>query len=123
MLEILMVSCFALLGAYSLWYFFKAQTYQPLTLDELALMWKNHKHKSGCKATHIETLLLKNDEVIGYKCGCGAKYYQKRLITQRTQKFNKGKLMTKVSKKFATSLELTKSINQIGLNVSHVKEV
>ena len=57
MLEIMMIGSFALLGVYSIWYFFKAQTYQALTLDELALMWKAHKHDSGCKATHIETLL------------------------------------------------------------------
>ena len=122
MLEILMISSFALLGTYSIWYFFKAKTYQPLTLDELALMWKTHKHNTGCKATHIETLLLKNSEVIGYKCSCGAKYYQKRLITQRASKI-RNKLMPQVSKTFTNMPELTKCMNQIGLNVSHIKNV
>jgi hypothetical protein len=122
MLEIVMVSIFAILGAYSIWYFFKAQTYHPLTLDELALMWKTHKHNSGCKATHIETLLLKNSEVVGYKCSCGAKYYQKRLITQRAHKF-KNKLMPKVSQRFTGIQELTQSMNQVGLSVSHIKNV
>ena len=87
MLEILTAGTLATLGAYSTWYFFKAQTYHPLTLDELALMWKSHKHTAGCNASNIETLLIKNNEVVGYQCSCGAKYYQKRLITQRVHKF------------------------------------
>ena len=122
MLEIMMIGSFALLGVYSVWYFFKAQTYQALTLDELALMWKTHKHSSGCKATRIETLLLKNNEVVGYQCSCGAKYYQKRLITQRAHKFT-NKLIPQVSKSFTNMPELTKSMNQIGLSVSHIKNV
>ena len=122
MLEIVMVGTFATLGAYSIWYFFKAQTYHPLSLDELALMWKSHKHKSGCNATHIETLLLKNNEVIGYKCSCGAKYYQKRLITQRADKF-KTKLMPKVAQRFTGIQELTQSMNQIGITCAHIKKI
>ncbi|MDG6221854.1 MAG: hypothetical protein IAX21_06840 [Candidatus Bathyarchaeota archaeon] len=123
MLEILMAGSFATLGAYSIWYFFKAQTYHPLNLDELALMWKTHKHNSGCNASNIETLLLKNNQVVGYKCSCGTKYYQKRLITQRVHKFTKDKLMPKVSSRFTSITDLTNSMNQIGLTVSNIKQI
>jgi len=123
MLEIIMISSFAILGAYSIWYFFKAQTYHPLGIDELALMWKTHKHTTGCNVSNIETLLLKNNEVVGYKCSCGTKYYQKRLITQRAHTFTKNKLMPNITRKFTSIPELTTSMNQVGLNYSHIKQV
>ena len=123
MLEIMMISSFALLGAYSIWYFFKAKTYHPLTLDELALMWKNHKQTTNCNAAHIDTLLVKKNEIVGYKCSCGTKYYQKRLITQRAHNFTKDKLMPKVTMKISNIPELSYSMKQVGLNFSQIKRV
>jgi len=83
MLLILLVGGFWLaLGAYVLWFFFKAKTVQPLTLDDLALTWKVHKKQKGCNASRIHSLIKENDEIVGFKCECGYEFIQKRLITQ-----------------------------------------
>ena len=74
------------LAIYCFWYFFLAKTLQPLTLDDLALMWKLHKQQTGCKAARIHSLLERNKEVIGFRCECGYEFQQKRLITQKVSK-------------------------------------
>lgn len=84
MLELLTFGIWAALGVYILWFFFKAKTVQPLTIDDLALTWKLHKQQSGCKSTRIHGLIKDNDEIVGFKCDCGYKFIQKRLITQRS---------------------------------------
>jgi hypothetical protein len=83
MLEIMLWSAWFLLGAYTFWFVFKAKTFQPLTLDELALAWRLHKCEAKCKAPQIHDLLLRDDEVVGFKCGCGYEFLQKRLISQK----------------------------------------
>jgi len=83
MLDSLTLGAWLILGTYSLWYFFKAETFQPLTLDNLALTWKLHKQQTGCTASRIHSLLTKNDKVVGFKCDCGYEFLQKRLITQK----------------------------------------
>ena len=74
------------LAVYCFWYFFLAKTLQPLTLDDLALMWQLHKQQTGCKAARIHSLLERNKEVVGFRCECGYEFQQKRLITQRVSK-------------------------------------
>jgi hypothetical protein len=74
------------LVAYCLWYFFMAKTFQPLTWDDLALTWRLHKQQTGCTASRVHSLLTRNDEVVGFKCGCGYEFWQRRLITQRVRK-------------------------------------
>jgi len=86
MLDLLLWSSWFILGAYSFWYFFKAKTFQPLSLDDLALTWKLHKQKTGCTASCIHSLLTKNNEIVGFECDCGHEYLQKRLITQKVRK-------------------------------------
>lgn len=84
MLLILLVGSFWLaFGAYLLWFFFKAKTVQPLTLDDLALTWKVHKQQNGCNASRIHGLIKGDNEIIGFKCECGYEFIQKRLITQK----------------------------------------
>ncbi|HDQ06646.1 MAG TPA: hypothetical protein ENN36_08010 [Candidatus Bathyarchaeota archaeon] len=73
------------LTAYMLWYFFRAKTVQPLTIDDLALTWKVHKQRDRCKASRIHSLIKENDEIVGFRCECGYKFIQKRLITQTPQ--------------------------------------
>jgi hypothetical protein len=86
MLLILLVgSLWLAFGAYLLWFFFKAKTVQPLTLDDLALTWRVHKQQCGCNASRIHGLIKGNNEIIGFKCECGYEFIQKRLITQRPQ--------------------------------------
>jgi hypothetical protein len=83
MLLILLVGGFWMaLVAYVLWYFFKAKTVQPLTLDDLALTWRVHKQRDGCNASRIHGMIKENDEVVGFRCECGYEFVQKRLITQ-----------------------------------------
>ena len=83
MLEIALWGAWFLLGAYACWFVSKAKTFQPLTLNELALTWRLHKHEAQCKASSIHELLVRNDEIVGFKCDCGYKFLQKRLITQK----------------------------------------
>jgi hypothetical protein len=68
---------------YVLWFFFRAKTVQPLTIDDLALTWKVHKQQSGCNSSRIHGLIKENDEIVGFKCDCGYEFIQKRLITQK----------------------------------------
>ena len=74
------------LAVYGFWYFFIAKTFQPLTLDDLALTWRLHKQQAGCTASRVHSLLTRNNEVVGFKCDCGYEFRQKRLITQRVRK-------------------------------------
>jgi hypothetical protein len=83
MLEIMAWGAWFLLGAYAFWLVSKAKTFQPLTLDGLALAWKLHKREAKCSASQINDLLVKNNEVVGFKCNCGYVFFQKRLITQK----------------------------------------
>ena len=83
MLEIALWGAWFLLGAYACWFVSKAKTFQPLTSNELALTWRLHKHEAQCKASSIHELLVRNDEIVGFKCDCGYKFLQKRLITQK----------------------------------------
>jgi hypothetical protein len=83
LLGLLLGGFWAALAVYCVWYFFLAKTLQPLTLDDLALMWRLHKQQAGCKALRIHSLLEKNNEVVGFKCECGFEFQQRRLITQR----------------------------------------
>ena len=85
-LEILVSLLWITLTTYTIWFLFKAKTYQPLTLDDLALTWSLHKQKNKCNANHIQKLLKNNNEVIGFKCQCGYEFKQKRLITQEILK-------------------------------------
>ncbi len=83
MLALLLLASWLVFGAYSLWFLLKAETLQPLTLDDLALTWRLHKRQTGCRAPRIHSLITKNDEVVGFKCDCGYEFLQKRLITQK----------------------------------------
>ena len=86
MLLILLVGGFWMtLMAYVMWYFFRAKTVQPLTIDDLALTWRVHKQRDRCNASRIHSMIKENDEVVGFRCECGYKFIQKRLITQNPQ--------------------------------------
>ena len=75
-----------LLGLFTIWFLFKAKTYHPLSLDDLALTWRLHKQKVECKSNRIKQLLRNNDNVVGFVCGCGFTFKQERLITQDVPK-------------------------------------
>lgn len=86
LLDALMIGTWLTLTGYTLWYLLKAETLQPLTLDDLALTWRFHKHQTGCTASRIDGLITKNDEVVGFRCDCGYEFQQKRLISQQVPK-------------------------------------
>ena len=95
LLELLLLCFWLALAVYCFWYFFLAKTFQPLTLDDLALIWRLHKLQTGCKSLRIHSLLESKNEIIGFKCDCGYEFKQKRLITQRAiKKYNYGRYAT-----------------------------
>ena len=85
-IEILLTIIWIVLTIYGLWFLFRAKTYQPLTLDDLALQWKIHKQKTNCNAKILNSMIKRDGQIIGFKCQCGYEYIQKRLITQRVNK-------------------------------------
>ena len=86
LLDSLMLGSWLTLTVYTVWYLFKAKTFQPLTLEALALTWRFHKTQTGCTASRLSNLITRNDEVVGFKCDCGYEFQQKRLITQNVSK-------------------------------------
>jgi hypothetical protein len=121
MLEFLVWSSWFVLAGYLVWFVFKARTIQPLSLDELALTWKLHERESGCKAPVINELLIKNNEVVGFKCHCGYMFLQKRLITQRVYK-RPNYSLPKTPKPTHPS-EANDRLRNLGLRCLHTKEI
>jgi len=115
MLEELVFGFWFALGVYVFWYVVKAKTFQPLTLDDLALTWKLHKHQSGCKASCINDLLVRNNEVVGFKCECGHEFLQKRLITQKAKIATPGRLFSPQNTSGA--------IGNLGITCLNIKEI
>jgi len=123
MLDLVVWALWFILGAYSLWFFSKAKTFQPLTLNNLALTWKLHRQQTGCTASRIHSLLTKNNEVVGFKCECGYEFLQKRLITQKVHTYTQISVSS-ISSKFAGPLEKTQgSLQNLGLPCLYIKEI
>jgi hypothetical protein len=122
-LELIIGSLWLVLGAYVLWYLFKAKTFQPLTLDDLALTWKLHKKQTGCTASRINTILVKNNKFIGFKCECGYNYLQKRLITQKIHPYTELNTSPRISTKISNLLETTGSLQTMGLECSNIRKI
>jgi len=75
------VSWFAL-GGYTAWYFSKARELHPLTIEELAILWKIHKNENACVSTTVQKIVHK-DKIVGFECDCGYRYVSKRPISQK----------------------------------------
>ena len=103
LLNLLLWGFWLTLAVYCFWYFFMAKTFQPLTWDNLALTWRLHKQQTGCTASRVHSLLMSNNEVVGFRCWCGCEFRQRRLITQRVLKPRASK--TSQSLKVLTKLE------------------
>jgi hypothetical protein len=101
LLELLIWGFWLALTVYCIWYLFLAKTVQPLTFVDVALTWRLHKQQTGCSASQVSSVLERNGEVIGFKCECGYKFLQKRLITQRVSKagFSRGYCAGKLEEK------------------------
>jgi hypothetical protein len=86
MLDVLMWIFWFVFGAYSLWFVTRAKKRQPLTLDELVILWKIHKQQAGCGAplSKVKPIIdSRSNEFSGFKCECGYQYFSERLILQR----------------------------------------
>ena len=115
MLELLLWTFWFIFGVYSFWFFTQAKTFQPITLDQLALTWKLHKQQTGCKASRIHSILTKNDDAVGYRCDCGHEFIQKRLITQKARPY--------VQTTMHTLQKTSGFLKNLDLHYSDIKEV
>jgi hypothetical protein len=86
MIEFLMCTFWAVFIAYCFWLLTLAKKLQPMTLDELVILWKLHKQQARCNSpiSQVKPITGKNsDELLGFKCRCGYQYVSKRPIAQR----------------------------------------
>jgi hypothetical protein len=86
-LEFLVTVLIVVFGACCYWYFFDAKTEQPLTKEEVELMWKLHKKQTECTGSRKDFLMNK-DGIVGFRCECGYQFKQERLITQEARKLD-----------------------------------
>jgi hypothetical protein len=123
MLEIMLGSAWFLLGAYAFWFVSRAKTFQPLTLDELALSWRLHKRETKCKASHIHDLLVRNDKIVGFKCDCGYVYLQKRPITQKPHLHAQNSKPLTIGKIEESLQERTRPAPDSGIHYLNIKKI
>ena len=123
MLDLLMWGFWLALAAYLSWFLFRAKTFQPLSLDDLALSWKLHKNQTGCKTSCIHTLLVRNNEVVGFKCECGYDYLQKRLITQKVHTCLEKSIAPLGFPKIGNLLETKYSLEKVGICYLNIKRI
>lgn len=119
----IVIGVWLILGTYLLWYFFKAKTIQPLTLDALAITWKLHKKQTGCNAPHVDSILVNNNNVIGFKCECGYTYKQQRLVTQNLRAYPKTSIMSTSPHQITNLSETQNTLDQMGLEYVHVRKI
>ncbi|MEM3731638.1 MAG: hypothetical protein QW667_05870 [Candidatus Bathyarchaeia archaeon] len=107
------------LCVYLFWYIAKASTYEPISLGDLAVLWRLHKRETGCNSSWIEDLLVKDGKVVGFRCGCGCEYLQKRLITQKAKKIVRPRKLSMPEQKGFTE----KSCDIIFRNIREVEKI
>jgi hypothetical protein len=86
--DILLIGSFIVFGVYICWYIFFGKTPQPLTSQEVSLIWVMHKKQTGCTGTRINNFLLDEGKIVGFRCKCGYEYVQKRPMVQNILKPN-----------------------------------
>jgi len=86
MLEYLAWAFWFLLGAYTFWFLTRVKKSEPLTLDEIVILWKIHRIETGCKSpiSKVEPITDKySKEISGFKCACGYSHMSSHLLVQR----------------------------------------
>jgi hypothetical protein len=83
MWQITVAAVWIVLAGYVTWYIVAAKDYVQMDAEELLLLWKIHKDKTGCKAKTWKEL-RQGSRIIGFECECGHRHVQKRLITLRS---------------------------------------
>jgi len=114
MLEILLWLFWFIFGAYSFWFVSRAETVQPLALDEVVLIWKLHKQQTGCNSTELLSILTKRGKIIGFKCNCGYEFQQKRPITQK---------ILKETDYYQQMQKTRMTLQNLGVHYSYVREI
>ncbi|MGQ9551834.1 MAG: hypothetical protein ACUVUE_05340 [Candidatus Bathycorpusculaceae bacterium] len=66
----------SLIGS-STWLLMSIKRYAPLTVGEAVSLWIIHQRESKCNARRWRKIVRKN-RVVGFECGCGYRYVQKR---------------------------------------------
>ncbi len=122
MIEILFGAVWTCLGVYIVWYFFKAETLHPLSSDDLTLTWQLHKNQTGCTASTINTIHVKNNHMVGFTCNCGYNHMNKRLITQKTKPAIQPKIETK-SPKIKDLIKSEKTIQKLDLKNTQIHQI
>lgn len=86
MIDLIMWVLWFMFGGYCVWFLIRARKSEPLTLDDLVVLWKIHRQQSGCNAplSKVEPIVNpRSNEFSGFKCKCGYQYQSQRLIIQR----------------------------------------
>jgi len=122
MIEILFGAIWTCLGVYIVWYFFKAETLHPLSSNDLTLTWQLHKNQTGCTASNIHTIHIKNNSIVGFTCDCGYNYIQKRLITQKTSSEIQSKTEVQLPK-INDLIKSDKTIQKLGLTNAQIHKL
>jgi len=79
LIEIIAITLWVCFTAYALWYFTLAKHYAPLTPNEARLLWRIHKQTTKCNSKEWREI-HRGRKIVGFACGCGYKYMQKRPI-------------------------------------------
>jgi hypothetical protein len=92
MLEYFAWAFWFLFCVYTSWFMTRAKKSEPLTLDEVVILWKIHRLETGCKYPLSKVQLTTDKhskETSGFKCACGYFYMSSRLLVQkRAREYN-----------------------------------
>jgi len=58
----------------------------PITQNDARVIWAMHKTDSGCKHGKWRFIRHRENKIVGFECGCGYKYQQKRPLFSRMPK-------------------------------------
>jgi hypothetical protein len=119
--ELLIAITLLSLGGYSTWQFFQTEIMQPLSLEDLALVYKLHKKQAKCPTQRVHTLLIKNKGIVGFRCDCGYTYVQKRPRFQRINKKDSPNLPHKRHHKLSNLFETKNRLKELGLEYQKMK--
>ena len=120
---LLIISTALILGGWGTWYFFKAETLQPLALEDLALAYKLHKKQAKCPTQRVHTLLIKNKGIVGFRCGCGYTYLQKRPRFQKIHKKKDLDIPHKGHHRLSNLFETKNKLKELGIEYQKIKIV
>ena len=85
-ISVLLAGSIVVFVGYFCWYVFVGKTLQPVSAEEIDLMWRLHRMQTKCNGSRFTDLLSYREKIVGYRCECGYEFKQKRLIAQNVQK-------------------------------------